>query len=308
MTITSGTSVRRLDDAALIDCDVEPIRTPVGIEPQGALLVVEEHDLRVRHASDNVEAYLGRPMRRVLDHCLPELAPGPVVLAVRALLADSAIGRPSRAQLADGRAVDVFAHRSGARVIVELEEVGDGERATFDGFQDDVLDTLERFQHADDVHEVLEAAISVVHELTGFDRVLAYRFELDGHGIVENERRADGLESLLGQHFPASDIPAQARALYREQWVRVIPDSAAVAVGLVPAAGAGESSAIDLSAAVLRAVSPVHLQYLRNMDVRASLSVSLVVDGELWGLIVCHDYRWPHPCPVASGPRARSSA
>jgi chemotaxis family two-component system sensor kinase Cph1 len=294
MSTAPGPSVQELHASALLECAREPIRTPGGIQPRGALLVVDEHDLRILYASDNLDEYLGRPARRALGALLHELSPDPIGETARALLGDNASGRPSRLRLADGRVVDVFAHRSGEHAIIELEDVVEGDAiGTFDAFRDDVLDTLGRFRHARDVAAVLEASVSIVHEITGFDRVLAYRFEEDGHGIVENERRTAGLDSLLGQHFPASDIPAQARALYREQWIRVIPDSALAAVEIIGLDGAAPPAALDLSAAILRAVSPIHLQYLRNMDVRASLSVSLVVDGKLWGLIVCHNYDGP---------------
>jgi chemotaxis family two-component system sensor kinase Cph1 len=287
-----------VDSAALLACDREPIRTPGGIQPRGALIVVDEDDLRVRYASDNLEGYLGGPARRLLGRCLPELSPDPIGALVHARLADRATGRPVRLTLATGRVVDLFAHRSGGRVVIELENVvDDGQTASFDAFQGDVLDTLERLQRAGDVQAVLEAAVSTVHELTGFDRVLAYRFEADGHGVVESERMTVGLSPFLGLHYPASDIPSQARALYREQWIRVIPDANLAAVDLLGLAGEPPATSIDLSAAVMRAVSPVHLQYLRNMQVHASLSISLVVEGELWGLIVCHDYRSPRVVP-----------
>jgi chemotaxis family two-component system sensor kinase Cph1 len=277
-------------ELSLLDCDREPIRTPGGIQPRGVLLGVDEHDLRIAFASENASTFFGLPADDLLGRLLSEVSRDPIGETARTLLADRAT-RPMRLGLVGRRPVDVFAHRSGAYVLVELEDVDEDEIAASDGSPGDVLETLGRFQDADSVHALLESAVSIIQDITGFDRVLAYRFEADGHGIVENERLTPGLAPLLGLHFPASDIPAQARALYREQWIRVIPDSSASAMALTGIEGAPPPDGIDLSRAVLRAVSPIHLAYLRNMGVRASMSISLIVNGSLWGLIVCHHYR-----------------
>ncbi|WP_170852384.1 SpoIIE family protein phosphatase [Blastococcus sp. DSM 46786] len=131
-----------------------------------------------------------------------------------------------------------------------------------------------------------------VRALTGFDRVMVYRFDAEWNGeVIAEDRRAD-LEPLLGLWFPASDIPAQARALYATNWMRLIPDATYRPVPLEPPTVGGRT--LDLSGAMLRSVSPVHLEYLANMGVGASMSVSLVDRGKLWGLIACHHYAGPH--------------
>jgi serine phosphatase RsbU (regulator of sigma subunit) len=283
---------------ALDDCEREPIRSPGAIQPRGALLVLDGGGARLVYVSDNAERYLGRAPADALGWTLEELGLAHVDEAAR-VLAESPTRRPARLRLATRQTpVDTFAHRVGEHLVIELEDVdGDDHEAEFGRFQDDVLGALERFDRAADVATVLETTVDAIRDLTGFERVLVYRFEPDEHGVVVAERHAPRLEPFLGLHYPASDIPAQARALYREQWLRMIPDSSARAVDLVGPPDAPPPSTVDLSGAVLRAVSPVHLQYLRNMGVRASMSVSLVVRDRLWGLIVCHHYRDPRALP-----------
>ncbi|MFP2909760.1 GAF domain-containing protein, partial [Pyxidicoccus sp. 3LFB2] len=144
---------------------------------------------------------------------------------------------------------------------------------------------------------LLQAAAEAVRELIGFDRVMVYRFHADWHGEVLAESRGADVDGFMGMHFPASDIPAQARALYTRNPLRLIADVNARPVGLVPATLADTGRPLDLSGAALRSVSEVHLEYLRNMGVGASFSVSLLKDGALWGLIA-----WPPPLAAARCP------
>ncbi len=144
--------------------------------------------------------------------------------------------------------------------------------------------------------ELLTIAVAEIRALSGFDRVMAYRFHDDGHGEVVEEAKAHDLEPYRGHHYPASDIPAQARRLYVLNWLRIIPDVAYVPVPLVPALSPSTGQPLDLSLATLRSVSPVHVEYLRNMGVRASMSISLVRGEELWGLFACH-HREPRHVP-----------
>ena len=136
-----------------------------------------------------------------------------------------------------------------------------------------------------------------VRGLTGFDRVMVYRFDDDGAGEVVAEAANHGLAPFLGLRYPASDIPAQARALYERNYLRIIADVDAPAIPIVPALSP-EGAALDLTMSTLRSVSPIHLEYLRNMGVGASMSISIIVDGELWGLIACHHYS-PRVLPMS---------
>ena len=130
--------------------------------------------------------------------------------------------------------------------------------------------------------------------MTGFDRVMVYRFDRDWNGEVIAEERRPDLNPFLGLHYPAADIPAQARRLYTVNWTRLIADVDYAPVPLEPVLDPGTGAPLDLSFSTLRSVSPIHLEYLQNMGVTASMSISLVIDGELWGLIACHHYSGPH--------------
>jgi light-regulated signal transduction histidine kinase (bacteriophytochrome)/CheY-like chemotaxis protein len=152
----------------------------------------------------------------------------------------------------------------------------------------DVGNVLERLEAAGSWRDLCHAAAVEVRRLTGFDKVMVYQFDAGWNGLVVAEDQVGGMDPYLGLRFPASDIPAQARELYRVSPIRLIPDAGYTASPIVPAAGAADVAPLDLSFAVLRSVSPVHLEYLRNMGVAASMSVSILRDGRLWGLIACH--------------------
>jgi light-regulated signal transduction histidine kinase (bacteriophytochrome) len=151
---------------------------------------------------------------------------------------------------------------------------------------------IRRAQRAESSEAFCAAVADEVREVTGFDRVMVYRFTQDGSGEVIAESRAAGAESFMGQRFPESDIPRQARALYKANWIRLIPDARYAPAPIIPPINPMDGRPLDLTQSVLRSVSPVHRQYLANMGVVASMSLSIMVRGQLWGLIACH-----HPAP-----------
>ena len=208
---------------------------------------------------------------------LPELAAGESPAALGSIRAA-------------GELLDASSHRVGEHLIVEFEPAAleTGTRAPIYSLARHFLPQL---QTARSVEDLLGIAVHELKRLTGFGRCLAYRFDAEGHGEVLAEAMDDGYESYAGHRFPAMDIPAQARDLYRLNYVRLIPDCDYAPVPLHSQETALAPASIDLSMAGLRSVSPVHLEYMRNMGTRASMSVSIVVGGELWGLVSCHDRR-----------------
>jgi len=193
----------------------------------------------------------------------------------------------------DGKAFDIAAHRAGRLVILEYEAAAAdlGPEAPIYSLARHVLPGL---QHTSSVLELLEFAVAQMTQLTGFGRCLAYRFDGADHGEVLAENVGAGYESWLGHRFPASDIPAQARALYVLNHIRLIPDAGYEPAELICEDPAWQPGMIDLSQAGLRSVSPLHLEYMRNMGTLASMSVSIVVRGRLWGLISCHNREPSH--------------
>jgi two-component system, chemotaxis family, sensor kinase Cph1 len=153
---------------------------------------------------------------------------------------------------------------------------------------------------ATSLQELYDVTAQAVRELTGFDRVMVYRYDADYNGEVVAEAKAEELNSFLGLHYPASDIPAQARALYEKNWIRLISDVGYRPVPLRPALVPSTGLPLDMTFSTLRSVSPIHVEYLQNMGVRASMSVSLLRDDRLWGLIACHHYSGPHAPPYAT--------
>jgi serine phosphatase RsbU (regulator of sigma subunit) len=188
--------------------------------------------------------------------------------------------------------LDALVHRSGDVWVVELEP--QREEPPLATTLREVRSIIAGLGAAGSIDDLLSEAVRTVRELTGFDRVMVYRFDADWNGeVVAESKRAD-LEPFRGLHYPASDIPPQARALYTRNWLRFIRDVDADDAALVPELDPITGAPLDLSLAALRSVSPIHKEYLRNMGVSASMSVSLVISGELAGLIACHHYSGPY--------------
>ncbi|MGY1697742.1 SpoIIE family protein phosphatase [Geodermatophilus sp. SYSU D00814] len=281
---------RLVDGDALARCAEEPISVPGAIQPHGALLAVTEPDLAVVVASANAADVLGTdPAGATLADLL---TPTELDRLRTALAGDLAEADPLRVA-PGGREADLVLSRSGGLLVTEWEPVAGAGQAGA-AWHRRLPRVLQRLSAPTTLEGLTGVLAREVRALTGFDRVMVYRFDADWNGeVVAEDRRAD-LEPFLGLHYPAGDIPAQARALYATNWLRLIPDAGYTPVPLVPPVVPGTGAPLDLSGAVLRSVSPVHLEYLANMGVTASMSVSLVDRGTLWGLVACHSYSGPH--------------
>jgi two-component system, chemotaxis family, sensor kinase Cph1 len=272
-------------------CDREPIRIPGSIQPHGALLTAEEPSLRVLQHSANTPALLGSApigagtgLFDVLgEDCRPALthALSTQTLDARPYL----LGR----YLCGTLVCDVIIHRHDNVLFVECEPTPDDEQTGFAHLYQKVRNFVGALQGTSTIESVCALAAREIHRITGFGRTLVYRFDGEGHGQVLAEEREASYESYLGLHFPASDIPHQARELYRVNHLRLIQTADYAPAPLVPAVNPRTQARTDLSFAVLRSVSPVHLEYMRNMGTSASMSISIIVRGQLWGLISCHD-------------------
>lgn len=275
----------------LTNCDREPIHIPGSIQPHGAMLVCEPSSYELLYASRNaadvtgyngnlipgleLDAILGRKAAHDLRNAAARAkAPGlpGVVLGLKV----------------PGRDVcfDVSTHVHNGRVFIELEPCQDDEVSAAEAL-DLTRSLIHRIGLEKDVNGIAHAGARLLRALLNYDRVMIYRFLHNGAGRVIAEAKAPGLGSFLGQHFPASDIPAQARRLYLLNPIRMIGDVDYDPIPLDPPLQRDEMP-VDMSFAQLRSVSPIHCEYLRNMGVSASMSISIVVDGKLWGLISCH--------------------
>ncbi|GLK76765.1 signal transduction histidine kinase [Methylopila jiangsuensis] len=271
----------------LTNCDREPIHIPGSIQPHGCLLACDAAAGVVLRRSENAEEMLslrgeaiGRPLEDVIG---PEAAH-----TVRNALAAAAdASRPALAfdVAVHGRAFDVAVHRFKGVSIAEFEPAAAETRQPLELSR--ML--IGRIREADAPERLVASAARLVRAIAGYDRVMIYHMEADGSGRVVAEAKRPDLESFYGQYFPAGDIPQQARALYLRNTIRVISDASGARSPLVPMLDAS-GEPLDLSFAHLRSVSPIHCEYLRNMGVAASMSISIIVGGELWGLIACHHY------------------
>jgi light-regulated signal transduction histidine kinase (bacteriophytochrome)/CheY-like chemotaxis protein len=278
----------------LTNCDREPIHVPGSVQPFGFLIALLS-DFTICVASDNTEAFIGREsadlVRRPLTEIFLDDAIGAIRKRVDYLSGPDAVERIFAVKLQEhGRPFDLAIHFSGAYLVVEAEpsiietDVNSGEMVRL---------MLSRVRKTRSLIELAQEAARQVKILTGFDRVMVYRFHPDESGEVIAEVASSGLEPFLGLHYPASDIPRQARALYRRNWLRIISDINATPAQLL-SDSTHSGAMLDLSMSVLRSVSPIHVEYLRNMGVKASMSVSILQDGKLWGLFACHHYSPRH--------------
>ena len=271
----------------LTTCDREPIHVLGATQPFGFLLAVSA-DWIVTRASANVADQIGHAAEDLLGLPLAAILDGEAIHLLRGhlqtLRGPDAFDRVFGVNLIPGRPpFDVALHLSGGSIVIEAEPCAT-EHLSAGNL---VRSMVARLQHTADFEPLCREAARQMRALTGFDRVMVYRFAPDESGEVIAEAVRSGLDRYLGLHYPASDIPKQARALYERNWLRIIADVDAPAISVVPARDpTGEP--LDLSLSTLRTVSPIHLEYLRNMGVAASLSVSIMRGGRLWGLFACH--------------------
>ena len=280
-------------DAALQHCAGEPIRRPGLIQPHGVLLALAANDLRVCYASQNLsdlfsveaEAALGLPFAHLVgEHQAERLRNISGIGEWR----DAAVTTFDIEHDGCSTRLDSRVSRNGDFWLVELDSLPASEHDLFHNLFIPIRDALWQLDALTDMQVYVDRVVEQMRLLSGFDRVMMYQFDTNWDGEVIAESKGDGFESYLGNRFPASDIPPQARELYTRNLIRLISDVEAEPVPLIGTADMPPSGHLDLTHSALRHFSPVHLEYLRNMGVRASMSISLIQNNRLWGLIACH--------------------
>ncbi|WP_293133716.1 ATP-binding protein [Microcoleus sp. bin38.metabat.b11b12b14.051] len=277
------------------NCDREPIHIPNAIQPHGILLVFNEADWQILQISDNTESLLGYSPAQLLNQRLTDIfEPESQKTLTQCLAGDFDAVNPLSLKLLNIQKESIFfygiVHRSPENLLIlELEPSERG--ITYDLFQFYQLTrhTLAKIQSTSDISSLCQLIAGEIRNIIEFDRVMVYRLDVrDGSGEVIAENKRSDLTSYLGLHFPASDIPPPAKELYRLNKLRLITNVNYQPSSLIPPDCPLTNAAPDLTFSILKSVSPCHIEYLQNMKVGASMSISLLKNNQLWGLIACH--------------------
>jgi two-component system, chemotaxis family, sensor kinase Cph1 len=277
----------------LSNCDREPIHVPGQIQAHGVLLAIDRQSYRILQVSDNVQSYLGQHPQVLLGTSVLTLFE-PLDRAALVRIIDQ--GKAERAPLhafcgsvAGGARCDVIVHTDGPLAIVELEPAEQSDQVAPD-FYEFASRTVASLHGTPTARDYCTALAAAIRELSGYDRVMIYQFAEDcsGHVVAESMSEHKGLETFLDLHYPASDIPAQARALFLKNSVRMLPDAQYVQSALLPVLNPITGLPLDMSHAFLRGASAMYTEYLVNMGVGASLTLALTDRERLWGLVACH--------------------
>lgn len=289
--------------SSLISLKQPSIHRLTQIQPHGVLLVLKEPELMILQASRNTSSVLQVEAGELLGKTIDEIFDSFQVERFRAGLSGENLDfiNPTRVWIrksGDDYAVfDAVFHRSAdGFLVLELEPALTQESIPFLSFYHLAKASINQLEATSNLQDFCQIIVREVRQVTGFDRVMLYRFDDDGHGEVVAEEKIEELESYFGLHFPESDIPQPARKMFVSNWIRVIPDAHAEPVAIYPADNPITYQPTDLTLSILRSPYACHTEYLHNMGVGASLTISLMKDQKLWGLIACH-HRTPKPVP-----------
>ena len=282
-------------ERALEACASEPIHQIGHVQPHGGLLAFSpEVPWNVRQASRNIREFVGLDVDDVLNVPLSSLFEPSLLARVTSLieaLREQATATGKIILQLGGRPVDLLLHIYRSDDCLVLEMARDEGPHQESRLADLLLQTQQTMLRTDAYLEAgryFNLVVEFVRSLTGYDSVMVYRFDQQWNGEIIAQSRVDAAPSYLGMHFPASDIPAQARRLYTTNLVRVVANVDAVPVPIVPELSPVTGRPLDLTHSALRSLSPIHMEYLRNIGVHSSMVISLMQNGRLWGLIACH--------------------
>ena len=280
------------NEVDLSNCDREPIHIPGSVQGHGCLLVLsagDAGDLVIQQASENCSEFFAMPLERILGGQCDEVLGTELERDLRNELRLKRGTQSNRflrsARLASGADVEIITHSVKGMLIAEFERVESKVEQNL--LNTTIINVVAQLEVLNNIPDLARATTREFSALTGFDRILLYSFDEQGTGTVIAEECKGSLPSMLYLRFPATDIPQQARQLYVQNRVRIIPDVDYTPSTIVSRDAEGEP--LDLTHSVLRSVSPVHREYMRNMGTASSMSFSLVIDGKLWGMISCHN-------------------
>lgn len=296
--------IRNIENKGLVNlenCEQEPIHIPGSIQPNGFLLGIASDIWVVDYCSGNTEEYIGVEYKEVLGKSLNEIIGNDSVEAVKKYIDDNVLESTPLELNINNKEFNCLIHKSADTYIFEAEPIQETDIPLPDIYEENKQFLL-AVEHTQSFYELCDHVARRTRELTGYDRVMIYKFDEYYNGEVYAESKREDLESFLGLHYPHTDIPIQARKLYLTNLLRIITDLNYTPVP-VYAVGKKDNSSLDMSKAILRSTSPIHIQYLQNMGVGATLTISLVHKDKLWGLIACHHYsakNIPHHARIAA--------
>ncbi len=285
----------QLQDINVARLEQEPIHISGKIQPHGVIFVLEEPELKILQVSKNTSTLFGIPPENMVQRNLEELLDSFQVDRLKAGLSEENIDfiNPTKVWVRkkgdDYLVFDSIVHRNpDGFLILELEPAISQESIPFLSFYHLARASINQLQETSNLRNFCQIIVEEVRKVTGFDRVMLYKFDDDGHGAVIAEEKLETMEAYLGLHYPESDIPGVARQLFSSNWIRLIPDAKSQPTEIFPAINPISQRPLDLTFSILRSASPCHIEYLHNMGVGASLTISLIKDQKLWGLIACH--------------------
>lgn len=277
----------------LTNCDLEPIHIPGKIQEHGFLIAINTQ-LKIIYCSENISSFTGVSAFSMLETTVCFLET--VILKMEAGFIEKLIHiaqtnegfRPINPYpvLINDLEFNLIISDAAEHFLLEFERSASDLKIDL---QQMIGNSLSEILNEATLSKLLFKSAAIIKNIIGYDRVLVYKFHEDGHGEVVAEAKRAELAPLMGLHYPASDIPQQARELYKRNLIRLIVDVASVSSAIFTNSKLSEIP-LDLTNSVLRAVSPIHIQYLKNMGIASSFSVSLIHQGELWGLMACHNY------------------
>ncbi|MEZ0131436.1 GAF domain-containing protein, partial [Flavobacterium sp. LBUM151] len=277
------------DIVTLTNCEHEPIHIPGSIQPHGFLLGVTS-DWKIDFCTENTSALIDLSYKEIIGKDFCAIFGNQAKEAIVNYINDdkTQLIFPLEIELL-GKLFQLSIHKSNDTYVLEAEPYfGDNEKIA--ELYTQTIHFVNSMNSTKSLQELCELVAKGTREITGYDRVMIYRFDADYNGEVYAEDCRDDIEPFLGLHYPHTDIPAQARELYIRNQLRLIVDINYQPVPIFTVDDNTPNKNLDLSVSILRSTSPIHVQYLKNMGVGATLTISLIHHGRLWGLIACHHY------------------
>ncbi|WP_081210164.1 ATP-binding protein [Salegentibacter sediminis] len=271
----------------ILNCEKEPIHLIGKSQAHGIILACNPGNFQITQCGTNAEEFFGIDYKEVLNKNLEDFIGENPLKKLKNELQGGRHLLPEEFEI-NGRQLLMLPHLAGENLILDFEESDESRDSLF--FQRQLIQILKNLNASGNISKLCADAARLTKDIFGYDRVMVYKFDEEWNGEVVAEEKEDSLESWLGLHYPASDIPAQSRELFLKHRVRIIADVNYTPIPIHPEISPINGQPLDLSKSQLRGVSPIHIEYLKNMKVGASLTAAIIANGKLWGLIACHHY------------------